>query len=677
MNKSGLAALAAALSLTACTTTPPVAPPPPVVAVVKDKELFPPRPLTLLYTTFQDHAVLQREKPLPIWGKTTPSATVEITFAGQSASATADTNGHWQVTLPAMKAGGPYTLSAKSSSGETQILNDIMVGDVYLCSGQSNMEMPLRLATNYDSELRAAFKPKLRLFRVQRFSSPAPHETFGADASWAVTTPDTAKEFSATCYYFGANLQPAAGVSVGLIEDAWGGSAIQAWVSNDKIASLGAYSEMLNLVKAYAVAPKEADLKYRNIVHHWFDANDPTMKAKPAWFEPTLDDTAWDDAILPGGWRPWPKLAKFEGIVWWRKTIELTAAEAEGQAALTLGQVSNFDLTFVNGTEVGAGEAYDVVRNYTVPAGILHEGKNVIAVGIEMGGSFLDPAEKFGLKLANGAVKPLTGPWKWKTSVSAAHLPQLPHQPWLNQFGLSTLYNGMIEPLGATQIRGIVWYQGETDAGQPKEYGRLLPALIQDWRTKFGADTPFYVVQLPGFGPATSKPGHSDWAALRDVQRKVVEATPNTGIAVTTDLGAPDNIHPQQKQEVGRRLSLLARKFIYGENITAQSPTPLSATRHAKAVTVIFDNIGKGLEVREWERAVGFTLCEEADQCSFVDGYVSGNTVKLDASKHPKATSVRFCWADSPMCNLVNSDGLPATPFEIPITAEKKTAKKP
>lgn len=675
MNKSGLATLGTVLLLTACTTTPSLPPPPPVVTVVKGKESYPPRPLTLLYTTFQDHAVLQREKPLPIWGQTAPGSTVEITFAGQTASTTADANGHWQVVIPAMKAGGPYTLSAKSSSGESQTLTDIMVGDVYLCSGQSNMELPLRLATNYDSELRGAFKPKLRLFHVQRFSSPIPRETFGADASWTVTTPDTAKEFSATCYYFGVNVQPTAGVSIGLIEDAWGGSAIQAWISNQKIASLGDYSEALNLVKTYAVAPREADLKYRNIVHRWFDANDPTMKANPAWFAPALDDTTWDDAVLTGGWRPWPKLTKFEGVVWWRKTIELTAAEAAGPASLVLGQVSNFDLTFVNGTEVGAGEGYDVIRKYTVPAGTLHEGKNLIAVGIEMGGSFLDPAEKLSLKLANGTVKPLAGPWKWKTSVPADHLPPLPHQPWLNQFGLSTLYNGMIVPLGPTQVRGIIWYQGETDADQPREYARLLPALIQDWRSKFGPDIPFYVVQLPSFGPTTSKPGRSDWAALRDVQRKTVEATPNTALAVTIDLGAPDNIHPQQKQEVGRRLSLLARKFIYGENIIAQSPTPISATRHAKTVTITFDHIGKGLEVREWDRAVGFSLCEAADQCGFVDGYVSGNTVKLDASKHSKAASVRFCWADSPMCNLVNSDGLPATPFEVPITAEKNTAK--
>ncbi len=676
MDKS--AVLAAALLLTGCTTvvSTPVPSPPPILTVVKDK--FPPRPLSLLYTMFQNHAVLQRDKPLPLWGLTAPGATVEVFFAGQSASATADAKGHWQLTLPAMKAGGPYTLTANSSSGETQTLSDVMLGDVYLCSGQSNMELPLRLATNYDSELRSAQNTQLRLFHVQRFSSAVPHESFGADASWAVTSPETAKEFSATCYYFGSELQPAAKVAVGLIEDAWGGAAIQAWISNDTLNALGGYGDVLDIVKTYAASPANGDRKYRALVHAWFDAHDPSMKAAPPWFDPSLDDSNWDANVPVGGWRPWPKLAKFDGIVWLRKTVTLTADEAKGAATLTLGQISNDDLAFVNGAEAGAGEGYDVVRNYTVPSGTLREGKNVIAVGIYVGGGFLDPAEKMSLKLADGTAKPLTGPWRWKTSVAADHLPQLAHQPWLNQFGVSTLYNGQIVPLGATQIRGIVWYQGETDTDQPAEYRRQLKALIDDWRRKFGGGTPFYVVQLPGYGPYRTAPGKSSWAELRESQRIVVAATPNTGLAVTTDLGVPDNIHPQMKQDVGRRLALLARQQIYGQPVEGSSPTPVAASRNGKTVTVIFDHVAKGLETRQWDRAIGFSLCEAPDQCGYVDGIVTKDRVTLDAAHHPKAISVRFCWADSPLCNLVSSEGLPAVPFELPIAAKKKhPAKQP
>jgi sialate O-acetylesterase len=676
MDKSAAALIGAALVLGACAALP-LPPPPPVVAVVKAEHKFPPKPLTLLYTTFQDHAVLQRDKPLPLWGQSSPNATVEISFAGQAATATADATGHWTVVLPAMKAGGPYLLGAKSSDGETQVVKDVMVGDVYLCSGQSNMELPLRLATNYDSEMRSATNPNIRLFHVQRFTSPRPRDVFGSDASWAVTSPETVKEFSATCYYFGSNVQPAAGVAVGLIEDAWGGSAIQAWISNNKLASLGGYGDTLDIVKTYAVAPKDGDRKYRALVHAWFDAHDPAMKKATPWFDPALDDSAWDELVATGGWRPWPKLAKYDGVVWLRKSVELSATEAEGGATLTLGQMSDYDLTFVNGQEVGAGEGYDVVRAYTVPAGTLHEGKNVIAVGIQMGGAFLDPAEKMSLKLANGTAKPITGAWKWKTSVATGGLPPIPHQSWLNQFGVSTLYNGMILPLGGTQIRGIVWYQGETDSGQPAEYRRLLKALIEDWRARFGAETPFYVVQLPSFGPRRTAPGFSNWAVTRESQRYVTDTTTNTGLAVTVDLGVPDNIHPQMKQEVGRRLALLAKQQIYGLPVEGSSPSPLAAVRQGNTVTVSFAHIGAGLVAHEWDKAIGFSLCSADGACHWTDGLINKDTVKLEVPKAAaKTMTVRFCWADSPLCNLYSAEGLPAVPFEIAITAAGKKTRK-
>jgi sialate O-acetylesterase len=646
-------------------------PPPPVVAIVKADQKSAPRPLTLLYTTFQDHAVLQRNKPIPVWGRTAPGAEVEVSFAGQTATATADTSGQWKAELKPMPAGGPYLLSAKSSSGESQTVKDVMIGDVYLCSGQSNMELPLRLATNYDGELRSANNPMIRLFHVQRFTSPAPRATFGSDASWAMTTPDTAKEFSATCYYFGRELQPAAGVALGLIEDAWGGSAIQAWISNDKLASLGGYGETLDIVKTYAATPKAGDLKYRALVHSWLAANDPALEA--GWADPSFDDSGWDSLVATGGYRPWPKLANFNGVVWLRKTIELTETEAAGAATLNLGQISDIDLTFINGVEVGAGEGYDVPRAYAVPAGTLHAGKNVIVVAVKMGAAFLDTADKMNLKLTGSITKPLAGPWKFKTSANEP-LPAIAHQPWLNQFGVSTLYNGMILPLGPTAIRGIIWYQGETDSGQPAEYRRLLKALIEDWRAHFGTDTPFFAVQLPGFGAPRIAPGQSSWAETRESQRVTVAATPNAGLAVTTDLGVPDNIHPQMKQEVGRRLALLAKQMVYGLPIEGTSPSPVSAIRQRKSVVVHFDHVGAGLTAREWDKAIGFSVCDANNSCHWVDGTLAKDTVTLAAPA--KAQTVRFCWSDSPMCNLYSAEGLPAVPFELPITTSGHAARK-
>lgn len=673
MNKSAAVLMAVALVLSACATSVPP-PPPPVVTVVKAEAPFPPRPLTLLYTTFQDHAVIQRDQPIPVWGLTQPGAVVDVSLGDRSASATADAAGRWSATLPAMAAGGPYVLTAKSSSGQSQSVSDVMLGDVYLCSGQSNMELPLRLATNYDSEMRDARNSMIRLFHVQRFTSPVPRSVFGADASWAVTSPETVREFSATCYYFGREVQPAAGVAIGLIEDAWGGSAIQAWISNERLAALGGYGETLDIVHAYAASPAEGDLRYRALVHRWFQANDPAMRATPPWYAPEFDDSGWNSQVPTGTWRGWniPLLQTFNGITWLRKTVELSAAEAQGAATLMLGTIDSFDLAFVNGVEVGAGEGYDAPRHYAVPAGTLHEGRNVIAVAIDAGAGLLEPADKLALKLTNGTSMPLAGPWRWRTSVAANGLPPLPHQPWLNQFGVSVLYNGMIVPLGRTRIRGVVWYQGETDSGQPAEYRRLLRALIDDWRARFGADTPFLIVQLPGFGPPRTQPGTSGWIETRESQRYVADTTPNTGLAVTTDLGSPDNIHPQSKQEVGRRLGLLARQMIYHQAVEGTSPAPVSAVRRDRRLTVQFAHVGGGLVAREWDRAIGFVLCTADNQCRYTEGAVGHDSVTLDLSRLPRATNVRFCWSDTPMCNLYSREGLPAVPFELPITVPSR-----
>lgn len=664
MNKS--VGIATALLVAACATTPP--PPPPVVAIVKAQETFPPRPLTLLYTTFQNHAVLQRDKPIPLWGLTSPGAQVDVSLGGQTASATADASGHWQAVLAPMKAGGPYVLAAKSSTGQSQTLNDIMLGDVYLCSGQSNMELPLRIATNYDGEMWSATNTQIRLFHVQRFSSTTPRQTFGADASWTVTSPEDVKEFSAVCYYFGRELQPAAGIPIGLIEDAWGGSAIKAWIGYDKLENIGGYIGAINIAKTHATSPKIGEAEWRSAILSWWAFHDPVHAD---WANPTLDDTGWTQTVPTGTWRAWnvSTLKTFNGIVWLRKTIDVTAAQAQGAASLSLGPIDAFDITWLNGTFVGASQGYDVPRVYKIPAGLLHEGRNVLALGVQGGAGVLVPGEKMTVKFADGSVTPLAGPWRWKTSAPIEQTGSPLDVPWLNQFGVSTLYNGMIVPLGPTQVRGVVWYQGESDARQPKEYARLLRALIDDWRAKFGADTPFYIVQLPSFGLATSKPGPSDWASLREVQREVVNVTPNTGLAVTIDLGSPDNIHPQAKQEVGRRLALLAKRQLYGKDLVASGPTPVSITHKGRKVTITFEHVAEGLVAHEWDHAIGFSLCDAAGNCRFTDGYVGKDKVELDAQS--KAVSVRFCWADSPLCNLYNSEGLPAGPFEMAITVKK------
>lgn len=625
-------------------------------------------PAGLLYATFQDHAVLQRGEPIPVWGRTAPGARVRVRLAGETATARAAADGRWTVRLAPLGAGGPYTLAVSSSTGARKTVRDVMLGDVYLCSGQSNMEYPTRIASGYDAAVRSAHNRLIRLFHVQRFRGVVPRDTFGAGARWRVVSPRAVRQFSAVCYLFGRDLQPAVGVPIGLIESAWGGSLIQAWIGPGGIRRLGGYGRYLHLLSVYRSSPKAAWTDWDRIAAAWWRKHDPASSARVPWYSPKYDDSSWSTVVPTGTWREWnvPKLKTFNGLVWLRKDFTLPAGDAGRKAVLSLGPIDQSDITWVDGVQVGASEGYDVPRVYDVPAGVLHGGRNVLAVGIFGGAGLLTPAHRITLRVAGATVR-LSGPWRFRTSAPMSRTGQIPHVPWLNQFGLTVLHNGMIRPLGATRVRGIIWYQGESNANQPRAYARLLPALIRDWRRQFGADTPFLVVQLPGFMAYHTRPRPSDWARMREVQRRVVADTAHAGLAVTIDVGSRRVIHPADKQDVGRRLALLARSLIYHQKVVGRSPGPIAAWRAGRSVVVSFDTHGGGLLTEESNRPIGFQLCGRAGHCAFVDATQHGDEVQLDASSIPSAVRVRYCWDDSPICNLYDREGLPAVPFELPI----------
>jgi sialate O-acetylesterase len=627
---------------------------------------------TLLFPAFQDHAVLQRGKPMTIWGHAAPESRVHVTLAQESADARTDASGEWKVTLPALPAGGPYELTAVSDKGERESLHDIMIGDVFLCSGQSNMEMPVRIASNYDADLVSANNTMIRLMHVNRFASAAPRKTFGAPVTWAVTSPANVREFSAACYYFGRALQPHLGVAVGLINDSWGGTVIEAWLGEQEIRAVGGYEKQLAVMADYTRAKEQALRRWREDSNAWWKAHDPGSAASPAWYDPAYDDSHWAQIVPAGDWEGWgvAALTDFDGIVWFRKTVTLSAAQTKGNAVLSLGPVDDVDSTWVNGKSVGAREGWDTPRVYTLPAGTLHEGVNVIAVGVldlGAGGGMWGPASAKTLKLGDGSVIALDTPWRYKISAPLSQTGSIPHAPWLPESGLSMLYNGMIAPLGPLGLKGIIWYQGESNSDNARDYDKLLTALVGEMRAQFGAAMPFLVVQLPNFGPKHTTPQESNWAILREAQRKVTDALPHMGLAVTIDVGQDDNIHPTDKQAVGARLALLARQIVYGEPIEGRAPAPRIVTRKAGVITVAFANVGTGLATYESQRALGFQLCDAAMQCRFADAALTGNRITLDGSQMPDAVVLRFCWADSPICNLYNSAGLPATPFEMPI----------
>jgi sialate O-acetylesterase len=622
----------------------------------------------LMADVFQDHAVLQRGGPVPVWGMTAPGATVSVTLGEQSAQATAGADGHWRANVTPPAVGGPYVLTARSGD-QVQTLNDILIGDVWLCSGQSNMEFGLRQVTNAETEVANSADPNMRLLLVGRRNLPAPDAAHLAPGStWTLAGPTTTPNVSAACYFMGQELRRTQQVPVGLISASWGGSIIEDWLSEAALRRAGDYTEALDILSAYAASPESGTAYWDRVSEQWWRTNEPGLKDAIPWSDARFDDSGWK-LVTPGGF--WetngPVLGNYDGTGWYRTTVQLTRAQAQGEARITLGPIDDMDVVFINGHRIGGMQGWDTPREYVVPAGVLKPGRNLIAVGVldlGGGGGMWGPADAKRLTLADGSDVSLAAPWRFQTSAAMSGLPGPPRAPWIGGSGTTTLYNGMIAGLGPYALTGFAWYQGESNVGDPEGYTRLLTGLMADWRARFERpDAPFLIVQLANFGPAWGEPHESSWAELRDVQRRVAEADPRAGLALAIDIGDRYDIHPTNKREVGRRLSLEARRLA-GDTTVARSPSPLGAVREGDRIRIDFAHAGTGLVTLSADDAVGFEVCDPDKVCRFTPGMVQGATVWLTA---PQAAFVRFCWADSPVCNLYGPDNLPATPFELPV----------
>jgi len=623
-----------------------------------------------LASVFSDHAVLQRDQPIKVWGQAAPNAPVSVDLSGASVAASADAQGRWSAVLPARPAGGgPLTLTVQAGA-ERQVVSDLAMGDVWLCSGQSNMEYPLRRSLNGDGEVASAGDPDIRLLRTGKISKPAPQSDLPADVVWKVSTPRTAADFSAACFFMGRELRKTARVPIGLIDATWGGSVIQDWISREGLSALKTYDEGLAVLSDYARDPAVGQARWAAMLDRWAAAK---LGAANDGQRPDLDDRSWKTMPMEGFWENNPGLEAFDGVIWLRAEITLTKAQAAQGATLALGPIDDIDTTFVNGREIGATQSWDGPRNYRLAPGALKAGRNVIAIRVVDtgggGGTWGKAADK-GLKLDDGTIAPLSGTWRYRIAAPLSRTSLPPNAPWLGASGLSTLRNGMIAPLAPYGVKGFAWYQGEANVTEAAEYARLMPAMIADWRQAFGdgAPLPFLMVQLAAFGAEKDRPAPSDWAALRDVQRRTAAADPKVGMASAVDVGSPYDIHPADKLRVGQRLALLARKLAYGEtSLVAAGPAPLSARREGGDVVVTLD---QPAVVHAGGRPIGFELCDADEACRFVDASVEGaslegTSVRLTVPAGATAAKVRYAWADSPIINLFGASGLPATPFEL------------
>jgi len=625
------------------------------------------QPLTLMSGLLQNHAVLQRDRPIEVWGDAAGGETVTVTLATASASTRADAAGRWSLMLPALSAGGPFTLQAHGSSGSEQSAEDVLIGDVFLCSGQSNMELPVRRSGDTDSEIRNSTNDRIRMLTVQHAASPTPLAAFHDPVKWQSASPATVPEWSATCFYFARELQKAVPVPIGLVHSSWGGSNIRPWLSAAALRA-GGYGPGIELLSLYAKDPAAAQARFGRQWEQWWRDKTGQRPGTEPW---SPGNTASWQATPPqvGDWRFWgvPAMREFSGEVWFRTHITLTAAQAKSANRLNLGAINMVDETWLNGHVVGNTFGFDADRTYNIAPGVLHAGDNLLVVNTMSNyGSrgMLNSGSRRELVFADRSTLSLDGAWQYQVVPDSVGYP--PRTPWEPVGGLSTLYNAMIAPLGHFGFRGALWYQGESNTGEWQRYEGLLTGLMADWRGQFGAELPFLVVQLPNYGPRTTTPVESDWAELREAQMQAVARDAHAGLAVTIDIGDPQNLHPTNKQEVGRRLARAARHVIYGEAIAPSGPVAVSATRIDGKVVIDFRDVEGSLVAYSHESPIGFELCGESPHsCQYADAHLDGTRVEL--TDVGGSQRVRFCWADSPVCTLFDGAHLPAGPFEMAI----------
>ncbi len=623
-----------------------------------------------LAAIFGDHMVLQRGEPIRVWGSAAAADTVRVSLAGQQRHTRAGADGRWAVQLPALPAGGPHVLTVRAGRAGTRVLQDVLVGDVWLAAGQSNMEWDLASTDGGTADVVQADHPRIRHVKLPHRASLRPQADVpgGPQAlAWQPARPDTAARFSAVAYHFARQVQAATGVPVGLVNVSWGGTHLETWLSPGAAradADLAAVVQALPADEAAFAAAYRARMDAQ--AQRWQGALPLQPPASPeAWADAALDDTNWPRLQAP---RPWEEqgLPGFDGTLWLRRHVTLTPEQAAGPAQLALGMVDDCDEAWVNGQRVGGLCGWDTPRRHAVPAGVLKAGDNLVAVRVVDtggGGGFHGRAQDMQLRTAAGDV-PLAGPWQARVESSLAKL-----APGAND-APTLAFNGMVQPLRGLRLRGVLWYQGESNVDRAARYGPAFRHFIADWRQHFGQPRlPFLYVQLAAFLPLERNTlTGSPWAELREAQRQAL-VLPHTGMAVATDVGDADDIHPRNKRAVGERLARLALRDVYGRRSTvADGPRLLSARPVQGAagghMELRFGAAEGGLQARGGGPLQGFAVADASRRFVPAQAERQGTRLRVWADGVAAPVAVRYGWVDNPsQANLVNGAGLPASPF--------------
>lgn len=591
--------------------------------------------------------VLQRDQATTLWGWASPAEKIRIQLGTKVFRTQADAQGNWRTQIPAFPAGGPHTI--KLTGKNEIVLKDVLFGDVWLCAGQSNMVINMeRVKEKYAADIASANNPLIRNFFIPTAISKVDVQMQLPASSWLPVNPENVLKMGAVSYFFARDLFPKYQVPIGIINSSVGGTPIESWISEAGLKAFPNYIQDTTKTVAPSVSPKKS--MDRGLAEKWADPN----------YQPK----GWKRYSIPGFWED-QGLKDLNGVVWFRREIDIPAALAGKPAHLFLGRIVDADQVFVNGEQVGHITYQYPPRRYIVKNGLLKAGKNLVVIRVTntAGKGGFVPDKRYEMIVGDQTFD-LQGDWTYK--VGEVFPPKI-EAAAPNQFPPTALYNAMIAPLTSYAVKGIIWYQGESNVSKPEDYAQLLPALAEDWRTQWKQpEIPFLCVQLPGFQDRTFLPTESNWAILREGQRTSL-SIPKSGMAVTLDLGEWNDIHPLTKKPIGERLALAARKLAYGENIVSSGPIYASHQIEGNRIRIHFNETGSGLDINKQDEdaLTYFAIAGKDKKFVWAKAMIEGNNVVVWSDEVTEPKYVRYAWADNPDgANLINREGLPASPFE-------------
>ncbi len=616
----------------------------------------------LLPRLISNGMVLQRAAAVRIWGWAAAGESVSVRFIGEEYKTKAAEDGTWEVFLRDLEAGGPYNMEIIAST--TITVTDILVGEVWVCSGQSNMELPMeRVKDQYPEEMINCDNPQIRQFNVSlRYDFNGPLEDF-EEGRWDSADSQTIRSFSAVGYFFAKTLYEKYRIPVGFIKAAIGGSPVESWISEEALEPYPHILRASQPFKDYEYVKKVQmrDERITNEWYHYLDKNDSGIAdSELAWYSDEIDTSGWSDIYLPDNFEN-VNIKNLNGVIWFRKEIEIPEEMLGKPARLWLGRIVDSDRTYINGIFVGEVTYQYPPRKYDVPPELLRRGKNTITVRVVSNngkGGFI--ADKPYRITTEGCSLDLRGKWKYRIGAVCGPLPE----PTFVHWKPTGLYNGMLAPLTKYAVKGALWYQGEANISRPSEYHSLMKTLVADWRNRWNqSGFPFLFVQLPNYGTVQEQPSESQWAELREAQLDSLEIT-DSAMVVAIDLGEWNDMHPLRKKDIGERLALAAYSEAYGEEITSSGPIYKGMEIAENKIIISFSNAASGLKIRTGSELKHFAIAGVNNKFIWAKAKIEGDRVVVWNDSIPEPKAVRYAWSDNPEeANLINVEGLPASPF--------------